>query len=382
MNIKPFAKIGKEALTRILMAQNEYIEKTEVLDNEFLIDLNNKFNFYCSKCPFASASNKTYCIDHCENFKKYSFSDVEITPAGLIVKSNKSIYLGKTSHRLSRLNVMLFILLHFSITIDSKGIIKNIDIRELSEKLNCDTKSIVNSFNSLVKYGFIWTTKVSTYKYSVKIVPYETYHHTAKEGGNGYLHISDEVLNNLISIKEVNSVRTTISMILEQDEKRLEVIKEQNKSKEINKQTIKDESCKMTLCNIKHRLPRYISNIKVNNIIKQDKLNELFSLEIKENIIHFNINDKYNIDNYKISIREKYITKIKEYLINSQVFSDLVDFDDLLQMSIQYGIDVVLYYLPIAEEKMINNDYIGNCCGFLRNVINKGCLNTIYSKAI
>lgn len=58
LNFKPFAKIGKEALTRALMSRVEAVEKREVLYNKNLIDLNNRFSSYCAKCPFSKAHNE------------------------------------------------------------------------------------------------------------------------------------------------------------------------------------------------------------------------------------------------------------------------------------------------------------------------------------
>ncbi|WP_019227247.1 hypothetical protein [Sedimentibacter sp. B4] len=68
MYIKPYAKIGKEALSRALMSQVEVVEKREVLDNKNLIVLNNRFNSYCAKCPFSKALNEKYCTEYCDKF--------------------------------------------------------------------------------------------------------------------------------------------------------------------------------------------------------------------------------------------------------------------------------------------------------------------------
>jgi len=313
------------------------------------------------------------------NFKKYAWSDVEFTDEGMTIKSNKNTQFGKTSCRLSRLSLLLFISLHFNIDIDSRGIIKNVDFQELAEKLNCNVKSIVNCSDSLVKYGFIWLSRVSTYKYSVKIVPYETYHLKARDGGKGYLNMSNEILDNLISIKDVNNLRSTILMILQQDEAKIKETKIQKETSAINEQH-KVEQCKILLRSIKQRLPKHITNQRIQNVIKQDKLKEMFAAEIIDNVLYFNINDKYDIDNYKQSIKDQYLTKIKAYLVNSQIFTESIDEENLLQMSIQYGIDVVLKYLPIAERLILDNECTVNCCGLLRNVIRQR--ETTYSLAI
>lgn len=379
MYIKPYAKIGKEVLTRALMSQVKAVEKREVLDNKNLIDLNNRFNSYCTKCPFSKAPNEKYCTEYCDNFKKYAWSDVEFTDEGMEIKSNKNIQFGKTSCRLSRLSLLLFISLHFNINIDSRGIIKNVDFKELAEKLNCNVKSIIKCSDNLVKYGFIWISKVSTYKYSIKIVPYETYHLKAREGGKGYFNMSNEILDNLISIKDVNNLRSAILMILQQDEAKLKETKQQ-KETSANNEHNKGEQCKISLRLIKQRLPKHITNQRIQNIIKQDKIKEMFTSEILDNVLYFKINDKYNMENYKQSIKDQYITKIKAYLVDSQAFTESIDEEDLLQMSIQYGIDVVLEYLPIAEELILDKECTGNYCGLLRNVIRQR--ETTYSLAI
>lgn len=388
MNFKPYAKIGKDALNRMLMAHPNISENKEVMDVKYLIDLNNKCNCHCFKCPLVKAAIKEkerYCAEYCNSFKKYTWSDVEITDDGVVVKSNKNLSFGSSSHRLSKLSLLFFISLHFCSSIDRNGIIKNLDFREIAEKLNCNVRSISNSAKSLVKYGFIWISKISTYKYSVKIVPYTTYHLTAREGGMGYLQITEDVLDKLISLKEVNYVRTTISIILDQDEARLKENKIQKKNEteeenvSVDSTTIKG---KITLGEIRKRLPKYISYMQIINVINKDKLNEMIDWELKDDKLYYSVKDKYNIDKYKESIKEQYLIQISNYLNKSKVYSETIDKDDLLQMGLQYSIDVVLRYLPIAEEQILDQDYTGNYCGFLRNIINQGYLDTKYSKAI
>lgn len=91
MNFKPYAKVGKEVLERSLMMLNIAPKKNEILDNKHLIDLNNRFNSHCSKCPFIKAPNEKYCTEYCVNFKKYTWSDVEFTDDGIVIKDNKNL---------------------------------------------------------------------------------------------------------------------------------------------------------------------------------------------------------------------------------------------------------------------------------------------------
>lgn len=375
MDFKPYAKIGKETLKRILMTHTNTPEKKDVMGVKYLIDLNNKFNCHCSKCPLVKASTiekEIYCSEHCDNFKKYTWSDVEFTNDGIVVKNNKSFCISRTSKRLSRLSILLLVSLHFCSSIDSNGIIKNVDLNEIAEKLNCSVRAVLISAQSLVKYGFIYLAKISTCKYSIKIVSYTSYHLTAIEGGMGYLNVTGDMLNNLISIKDVNCVRSTITLILDQDEGKLKEKRKQKKLDNVKPAVSVNVQGKITIKDFKQRLPKHISNIKLSKVINQDKLREIVNCKIENNVLYYSFNDKYNTDTYKESIKEQYLKQINDYLNKSTVYSETKDQKDLLQMSLQYGIDVVLRYLPIAEEEILDRDYMGNYCGLLRNVISKG----------
>jgi hypothetical protein len=370
MNLKPYAKVGKTALTNMIIAHTiQTNAKVKIENNNILLKLNYKFNNRCINCPFKESNNDNYCVDYCDNFKLYYWNEIDLSGEEIsLINTDKKVHTS-SQKRLSRIGDLLYFTLHF-LNVDKHGIIRNIDINDMATYLHCDVKTIINNIKILNDLGLIWFSPASKYKYTVKIVGYDTYHLTAREGGKGYMHITIDILNELIEIKNVNSLRAFISLMLKHDEDRVSFNKKENIEKNKDKENIRQqENSKITLKRLRSRLPGYINNVNIINVLGNTNVTKIFDIKFNNNIVSFRVKERYNIDSYKDKLTANYQNRIEDYIQTSKLDFLEKDRDDLLQMSIQYGIDTVLNVLPNAEKEMLENDYHSNYCGFIRNKI-------------
>lgn len=216
-----FAKIGKSILISILgprdncMAEeitgyikeidrsvsgcescHPYIYSTALPDNE---QLKNELQEKCNHC-------KHKCYIEKPIIKKKYLSE----------KTKYSIFVER---HLPKNALLIFILLHYYC--DSAGIIRNISIKELSEKIGCTPRTILNSLRSLCQDHYIYLSLQKQGRYStatIAITQYKSYFLNSREGGRGYLVLDTEILNELLSIKSVVALRIYIRAILKVDD--------------------------------------------------------------------------------------------------------------------------------------------------------------------
>ena len=90
---------------------------------------------------------------------------------------------------------------------DSNGIVKNINTKELAEKLNVNHKTIWNNINLLCDYGYICWCRSYKGLINVLILGYKE---QREKNGPGYIVVNDEWFNHILKCSDVNSLRIMI----------------------------------------------------------------------------------------------------------------------------------------------------------------------------
>lgn len=284
--MKTFTSIGKAVLTKALGLQENYtelVEKTqEIIDAEASGCENCRWN----KIKSVTRSDEelfTECEAACASCP-YRVMKTEVT--------YKRVYHNEKNRfgyqpRLKTNAIKLLIALHFQDELDGIGFVRNVNLKELAELLSCDIKTIHNNLECLREYGYISYTKTDVNMISLWLPEYESYFLSAKEGGRGFLTMSDAVFTELLNIESINSLRISLRQLME-----FELLA--NRKKNTVEKSYKE---------LRRMLPAYCKR----NVIKKasDKLS-MFVVEMKDNLIQFIIKPEFDAKNQKEQQLEAY----------------------------------------------------------------------------
>lgn len=362
--LKRFIKIGKGTLIKALGIQQNY----KIIDEQ-----KQSFSDDCLKCYHYLLSDTTSCSS-CPHYKTCKQSVY-------INEKNKYGY----QHRLSGNALKLFLYYHF-IGPDNNGIIKNISFSAVAEQLGCTTRTVENNHKQLIEYGYILSCSDANNEKSVMVLltDYKKYYASARNGGSGYLTISNDLFEELLAIKDVNSLRLTLRAILNCDNKQNKMFVNKNYTE------------------LKRYLPRYFNRHLIQKALEN---NNVLDIQVDDSKVLFLIKDKYNgkevrektLFQNKEEIR-RYIDRINEYFShynnNPTVFSQLLmaedinfevekinipivlecsekDLDDLSLISLDSGLsellDVITY---IYQYYVILHDKIKSIGALARSTLN------------
>ena len=309
--------------------------------------------FFCNDCPMA---DKKMAIYHNEK-NKYSSAEV----------------------LLSRSRLLHFVLLHY--LCDSYGIIKSVSCKDIADEIGVTVRTIKDNFKFFIDKGLLYATKRDSDHYGLAIAGYRDYFKTKAEYGRGFLQITKEAFVILNKEKKINSIRLACRQFLEYS--RVNINSDDN-----------IKSAEFSYSKIKRFLPSYINcPKKINFIIKNSKI-DVFDTEVRSNGIVFKLKPDFDSDAIRKDNIEKYKIKISEHIFKQgrilgnllagepydlRVITDIdVYIDDFVQMSLQYGLDLVLSGLNYLIEYIIKNNYTGNYGGVVRNRIKE----LIYGKVM
>ena len=341
-HLKETAKIGKSLLIRLagIIENHKKIEYDKILD----------FKNCSSDCPFLVKRNQcldtfddTYCSFHCKKNISYIPKSVYYN------EKNRYKLISFENVRLSKLQIKQSLLYHFQ-NVDNNGFVKYLSEEKLAKELNCSLKTINNNNKRLVDLGFIAYSNTGDNLFNLKILGYEYYHLTKREGGTGYITMSSHLLESLLKIENVNSLRLEIRKLLKAD----------------NDSTSDTTTSSYTYTEIKRFLPRYMSKSTIKKIASTQSAG-LITI-IHDNCIEFEIDKGYD---GKLLRKEKqlvYVDEIKETLKEVELEIDSRAVEDLSNMAFEYGIDIIkqaLTDISIIYDKV----EVYNYCGLVRNYI-------------
>ena len=176
--------------------------------------------------------------------------------------------------RLKTNAIKLLIAYHF-LEVDSIGFIQNVNLKEMATLLNVDIKTIHNNNELLKEYGYISYSKTDVNMINLWLPEYENYFKTAKEGGRGFLTVSNTVFQEILKINSINEMRITLRQLME-----FELLS--NKKKDTVEKSYKE---------LRRMLPDYC---KRNVIQKASNKLRMFIVEVKDNLIKFIIKPEYD----------------------------------------------------------------------------------------
>ena len=179
-----FTNIGKAVLIQALGIQKNY---TTIIENT--VEVVDYSNPSCSSCKYKAIienfdkdsdmykTASTYCAD-CPN-KLLTTQNV----TKKVYHNEKNRYGYRPMLKSNALKLLL--LLHFFHP-DRFGIIKNVDTREIAQKLNCNIKTVWNNLEILSSYTYISYSKTDTYSINLILNDYENYYLPAHKNGRGF----------------------------------------------------------------------------------------------------------------------------------------------------------------------------------------------------
>ena len=362
MKLNQFFKIGKEKLIKMIKEHDCSKAQEEIVDNITYENTNiyrDFINDVCSDCVLkitidsnidtgALELRNDYCLNHCEKRQAY------INNRNASNNSDKFIFAGKK--RLSRLQLSQLLLYH-ALGVGPTGIVHNISESEIANILNCTIKTVRNNNKRLVDWGYILFSRVSKDKFNILILDYNKYHLSSKEGGRGYVVMSNKTLMKLLNIKNVNALRIEIRNLVEFDDN--------------NVKRIRTREVSSTYKEISSFLPDYINHKAIINKII-DKTSGIFNVRKVNDKIYYNLKAEFDGKNERRKLGNKYKQYFRNYCKNKSFSLNEKDYDDLVQMSIEYRFNTVMSALDIVYKKyFLSGTVIENCGGLVREIIKK-----------
>lgn len=287
-----FGKIGNAVLIRALGLQKNY---TEVVDTTIEIideELSGCSSCYYGQIKAAFSSNK--------ELYQMALSQCESCPHKCMKKETiyKKIYHNEKNQygyqpRL-KINAIKLLLAYHMMDINQNGIIFSVNTKDLAKLLGCDIKTIRSNNALLSSYGYISYSKTDTFFINVLLPSYEDYFKPASMGGRGFLVLSTEVFQKILSITSLNEMRLSLRQLMEFDRLSSKGITEIKKSYK----------------ELKHLLPDYC---KRNTIKKAVNGMELFHVVLSEYGISFEIKDAFNSKKVKEESKQLYQTAITDF---------------------------------------------------------------------
>lgn len=378
-----FANIGKAVLIQALGIQKNY--STVIEDTVEVIDYSNT---KCNSCKYKAiidtfdknSSAYNDAVSHCLDCPNKILTTQNITKK--VYHNEKNRYGYRPMLKSNALKLLL--LLHFYHP-DRFGIIRDININELSNILNCTTKTIWNNLEILSSYTYISYSKTDTYTINLMLNDYENYYLPANKNGRGFLVLSNDLLHKIISVDSLIALRIYIRELINLDSNNLKGIAS------VDYKSIKD---------IRHILPAYCKPCIIKSSINNTP-SDIFSISINDNIIRFEISDKYIAKKQKEILLNETIDKLKAFVyefnsyipeinsgdippanIRSFTTTDIRptsyklisitknDIEDIANIAVHYSYEYVMLALSdIYKQYILNEQKIKNLPGLISSFI-------------
>lgn len=217
----------------------------------------------------------------------------------------KKVYINeKNMHgsqvRLNANALKMLLLFHF-LRPDANGIVKNVSLSVLTEKIGCDRRTIVNNMKYLDKHGYIKYTSTYHGTRSILILNYKDAFKKSSEGGKGYVVFNEALLNKLLSIDKIILLRIYLRNMVEIDSYN------------------KDERSPINVVSksyqsMRRSLPSYCTKKVINSILPEK--DDVFHIKRQEQGITFSLNADYIGKRHRREMTRRYYDGLGKYLHN------------------------------------------------------------------
>lgn len=378
-----FTNIGKAVLIQALGIQKNY---TTIIENTVeVVDYSNPI---CSSCKYKHIVNTfdkesdmyKSASTYCNNCPNRTLTTQNVTKK--IYHNEKNRYGYRPMLKSNALK--LFLTLHFFHP-DRFGIIKNVDTRILSKLLNCNIKTIWNNLDILSNYTYISYCKTDTHFINVLLNDYESYYLPAHKNGRGFMVLSNDLLNKIIKIDSLIMLRIYLRELINLDNSNLKG------QASVDHKTIKD---------IRRVLPDYCKPCIIRKSI-QNSSGDIFTTSINDNVIRFEIADKYIAKNQKNNLLQEYKNKLTNFIyefnscipeinsgkIQSGQYNNFLstelnlsyyklisikkdDLNDIANIAVHYSYDYVMIALSeVYKQYILNEKAIKNLPGLISSIV-------------
>lgn len=247
----------------------------------------------------------------------------------LVVPSSFTVYY---SHRLSKLQLKQIILYHFMHP-DERGLLSSLSEKEVAVLLGCHVKSVKANNLFFEEIGLIYYSKSDNSKVNIWLKDYNTYHLSKEEGGEGYIHMSRELLSNLLSLDDVNVLRFEIKKTVKYDSDTIKYIHQTGEAKRTAPSILTCDELKRVVP-LHLRTPSQL--IRIAN-----RSSTAFDTKIEGSTVIFKLKEQYNGKIIKKEQQVKRFEEMKNYLMGiypEGTFIEVKQINDLVHLSFEYGL--------------------------------------------
>lgn len=401
ITLSNFCRIGKGVLTRSIGLQKNYKEtfKTgvEKLDES---------QSGCFNCPIYKMKQELLLLNLPDEAAKieemcHSCSTAVWQQQYTIQYINEKNRYGYQP-RLKSNAIKLLLCYHF-LQPDANGLIKDVNLKDLAQLINCDIKTIQNNNAILSEYGYCYFSNSGWYDNHINVLlpEYKKYHLSANEGGRGYMTFSKEMFEELLNVTDLNQTRLIIKGLLETDNQSI---------------SGKAPQIKVSYAHLRGFLPGYCKR----GIIQQalGKLNNtILHTHADTDFVEFSLLPEYNGKELRKQLQEENYLEMENYIHSlndlfdsaknsapldkenidialgtlnitpSDTYKSIIlhnqDYQDLASLCVQYSPAAIKHAISSIYNSHINyngkHDAIRNFGGLIRSTVEK---QLIYSSLI
>lgn len=363
MKYNYFAQIGKSAYVAMLGVQENFkeVQTVEQIDEQSCINAGCQLYYLkkelannpeeLKKNPDAIENIVDKCCRNCST--AYSCTTKAVYHNEKNKYQTDKLY-NNNNIRFSKSQLKQFLLYHFLVS-NNSGLIHNISEKEVAKALNCSERTVRNNNKFLLKHLYVsicYASEPGTF--TVLIRGYKDRALPAEQGGRGYLVMPKETFEALLSIQDVNELRSELRLFLKADDYK----NSENKSQ-----------ISTSVKSLRRKLPKYLTPKKVVEILNNIKENSLFNFnKIANEEIVYRLKEDFDPVVKATELQNSFTSNFVEYCTANDIVLDAKTYADLVQMSFQYNHETVMRVLITISEKIVSG-LINNIGGYIREVI-------------
>lgn len=360
---KTVFKVPKAIYEKFQNRYSKYKVKTVVYNRCTLCKCNTAINDCEKYCTKDDVSN---CFVYARNINIYTQRKLRINNRFKAQKTNVSIRelkLKVSTNNCFFTRTQILQLLMYYYLCNSNGTIEALSKRELANIIGCSLTTIDNNNSLFERHGICMTRRDFRAHLFVKIFNYEE---QFSEGGSGYLEVPSNFLKDLINKQEISGdkLRLLLKALIKFDYNY--VTGRNTRIKKTEFKTVLTSACKSVaaLCRITDTI-----NNSFNNLISFKYM--------KDGAVYVQLDSSLSGKAVKADTIRKYTNKLRDFMDTNNVFEEYknvyndkskeIVFSDLLQLSLQYGYNIVERALLELKSNKVGT--IRNVGGFIRTTI-------------